>query len=62
MATERLSWSPRDFWEATAAEMDLVIEGLQGRFTGGVSVTREEVRRAAAAFGQRKSIRNKPVH
>ncbi|MBO0142259.1 phage tail assembly chaperone [Agrobacterium sp. Ap1] len=60
MASDRLGWSPAVFWDATAAEMELVIEGLQGRFSGGANISREEVRRAAAAHGKKPSLRKRP--
>ena len=57
MASDRLGWSPYVFWNATAAEFELALEGLQGRFSGGPIVSREEIRRAAIAHGQRPSLR-----
>jgi len=59
-ARDGLGWAPDVFWSATIAEMQLALEGLQGKFASRPIATREELRRLAAAHGQRKSLKTDP--
>ncbi|UTV38633.1 phage tail assembly chaperone [Ensifer adhaerens] len=55
-----LGWSPEVFWRATAVEFEMALEGLSGKLSGAPFISREEVRRAAAAYGVRPSIKTNP--
>ncbi|WP_085032257.1 phage tail assembly chaperone [Ensifer aridi] len=55
-----LGWSPETFWRATAAELEMAMEGLAGNVRGGPFISREEVRRIAAEHGVRPSLKANP--
>nr|WP_250811671.1 phage tail assembly chaperone [Neorhizobium tomejilense] len=55
-----LGWPPAVFWSATLVEMQLGLEGQQGKFSSQPFVSREEVRRMAVAHGKRKSLKTDP--
>ncbi|WP_336171775.1 phage tail assembly chaperone [Ensifer sp. MJa1] len=57
-----LGWSPEVFWRSTAVEFEMALEGLSGKLGGAPFVSREEVRRAAAAYGVRPSLKANPKH
>ncbi|MDX3929225.1 MAG: hypothetical protein QHC90_25915 [Shinella sp.] len=38
----------------------MALEGLSGKFHSGSFISREEVRRIAAAFGKRRSLKENP--
>jgi hypothetical protein len=58
----RLGWAPATFWKATAAELDMAMEGLTENFKAAPFISREEVRRIAAQHGKRRSLREDPRH
>ncbi|RVG29930.1 phage tail assembly chaperone [Sinorhizobium meliloti] len=55
-----LGWSPETFWNATAAEFEMTVEGLSGNVRGRPFISREEVRRIAAEHGVRPSLKSNP--
>lgn len=55
-----LGWSPATFWSSTAAEFEMGMEGLAGDFKAAPFISREEVRRIAAAYEPRPSIASRP--
>ncbi|ATE84660.1 tail assembly chaperone [Sinorhizobium phage phi2LM21] len=61
-SSKLLGWSPEVFWKATAAEFEMALEGLSGKLSGAPFISREEVRRAAAAYGVRPSLKTHPNH
>jgi len=40
----------------------MALEGLSGKLSGAPFISREEVRRAAAAYGVRPSLKTNPNH
>lgn len=59
-APDRLGWTPETFWRSTAAEMNMALEGLARNFGGQPVISREEMRRRAAEYGTRPSLRTHP--
>ena len=57
--SSRIGWTPRTFWHATALEMEMAIDGAQGRFRPGPFISRDRVAEIARAHGRRQSIRGK---
>jgi hypothetical protein len=59
-APDRLGWTPAVFWAATAAEIEMALEGLHGKFQSQSFISREELRRLAAAHGKKRSLKEDP--
>ncbi|WP_245423481.1 hypothetical protein [Rhizobium subbaraonis] len=49
------------FWKSTAVELEMALEGLAGKFGTQPFISREEVRRIAASFGKRRSLKENPA-
>lgn len=60
VSPERLAWSPAMFWNATASEFEMAMEGLAGDFKAAPFISREEIRRMAIAHGSRPSLKDNP--
>ncbi|WP_421581192.1 phage tail assembly chaperone [Shinella sp. M31] len=60
VSPERLAWTPETFWRSTAAEMNMALEGLAGNFGSSPVISRDEIRRLAAEYGERPSLRAHP--